>query len=176
MSMLAGTVTSPADYAAMLLDLCDDVLATTSGGQIARKGVVPWQPALDCEMLAVSFTTLGLGATAPGAPLLATARRHVYGALNLIGFVIHIARDCVPVAKGTRGGPPDMAENQVAAFEMSEDVWAIWNALPDAMEQGELFGGRCSELFMDNAAAIPASGQIAGYTISIRASIPGYTP
>lgn len=167
-----STLSTPYDYAEDLLDLCEVALAATAAGAIGRAYVSPGLPAIDCATLAVTTLNLGEAPTATGAALL-PGHRHRIAAINLLGFAITIARDCVPVADGRSARPPLPADLSAAAAIVTTDVWAVWNAISEAMSEGNLFGGRCTELFMDGAAALATSGMTAGFVLQLRTAIGG---
>lgn len=168
----ASTVATVFDYAEELLTLCDEALLTTPSGTIDRKYVSPGVPAIDCATLAVWPSSLGLDTTNPTAPP-PSGHRHVYGMLNLIGFGIAIVRDCVPVTGARASDPPLAAALSASAEIISADVWAIWDLIPKRMAEGDLFGGRCTELYMDSALSLPTQGQTAGFVVNVRASVRG---
>lgn len=163
--------TRPYDYAEALLEICSDALAETAAGAIDRAYVSPGLPSIDCATLAVTVLGLGEGFTSPGSPPLATGHRHIYGRLNLLGFAISIARDCVPT--GDARNAPSTDDLEAAALIVTSDVWTIWERIPQAMAEGSLFEGRCFELMMDNAGALATKGGTAGFQINLRAAIGG---
>jgi len=168
----ASTVATAFGYAQELLTLCDTVLTATPQGTIDRQYISPGPPALDCATLCVWVTSFGDDAIASGDAR-RTGHQHIYGWLNLIGFSIIIVRDCVPVSGPQMGSAPLADDLTAAAETIVADVWAIWDEIPKAMEDDVLFGGRCSELYMDSAVALQTSGQLAGFQIDLRAAIRG---
>lgn len=163
------------EYAEDVLDVVAAALATTAGGAIDRAYVSPGLPAVDCEQVTVTAVGLSKDATAPGNPPPATGHRHRLGSINLASFAVTIVRDCIPVA-GPRGAPPSTDALDDSALVVNEDVWAVWNALEHAKAAGELLGGACRELYLDNAAPLATSGQMAGWLISFRAAVDGTRP
>ena len=97
------------------------------------------------------------------------------GWLNIVTFKILVARECIPTTDDN-GNPPSALERRAAMKMCSEDVWAIWHAILQAHGEGELFAGPCLELFADGAMPLPVSGMTAGWTIILRAAVPGYVP
>lgn len=171
---MTNTITTPYDFAVQLLQVCDAALATTQGGQISRSYVSPGLPSIDCETLAVTPTALTFDAAVKQGPL-AGGRKVVRGRLNLLAFSITVARDCIPVTETAAGPlPASVVQLNSASAMICEDVWAIWEAIQTSAEADELFEGRCSVLYMDNAAALATSGMTAGWVISIRTQIDGY--
>lgn len=166
------TLATPYDYAADLLALCESAIAETSEGAIGRAYVSPGLPAIDCATIAVTTINLGEAPTAAQSAL-STGHRHRLAAVNLLGFAVTLARDCVPVSDGRSARPPLPDDLSAAAAIVTEDVWAVWNAITEAMACGELFGGRCVELFMDGAAALATSGMTAGFVLQLRTAIGG---
>lgn len=164
------------DYARELLLACQEALATTRGGPIERAYVCPNALSLDCTSLLVIPQTLTLapagGAVTRGS--LGSGHAHQFGRVNQLGFLVVVARECIPATK-SRVNPsaPKPEELEGWAWTVSEDVWAIWCLLPRRMKEGALFGGPCMELSLDSATALATSGQIGGWQIALRATIPG---
>ena len=169
---MASTLTTPYDFAVELLELCHQAVSDTTGGAIARRYVSPGRPAYDCEQLTVAVWTLGEADTVVAGPM-AAGKRHMSGRVNLVGFLITVLRDCVPVLNEEQSGPPDADKIQASAKLVDQDVWAIWTYVYAEMRRGGLFGGRCEDLFMDGARALETEGTLAGFEVEIRANIPG---
>lgn len=166
-----STLQTPTAYANELLDLCATAVAAAAGGPITRQYLSPGRPAADCEQLTVSLISIG------DAPMATTSGigagyRHLTGALNLLGFLVTIFRDCVPVIDDDFHVPP-ADEIDAAAVIGQEDVWAIWTAVRQAQVNEELFGGACDHLFFDGAFSLDTEGSLAGWEIQFRAEIAG---
>lgn len=161
-------------FAQELLAVAQAGVTSAIGGAIGRAYVSPGIPAIDCETLCV--TAVGLNLNLSNAP--APGRRlTVGGRINLLAFVITVARDCIPVTSDQAGfEAPTPAQNDAASQIILQDVWAIWNAIGAQARTPEgLFNGRCSLLYLDNAAALVTSGMTAGWTINLRTEIDGVT-
>lgn len=170
MSIIPSSIQTPFAYAEELLAVCEDAVAATTSGAIDRVYVSPGRPAYDCEQLTIALVSLGEADTAV-ATTLARGRRPVTGRVNLLGFLVTVLRDCVPVLEGE--SPPAPASIAASASEVIEDVWAIWSYLYWAFRRGELLGGACDDLMMDAAIAIETEGTLAGFEIEFRVNIPG---
>jgi hypothetical protein len=165
-----STLQTPTEYADQLLTLCAAAVADAVGGAIDRAYLSPGRPVIDCEQITVSLISLG------DAPFATTSsvgggKRHITGALNLLGFLITVARDCVPIVEDETLPDPD--EINAAAVEVQEDVWSIWTRIRQEQRDGELFGGLCDHLFYDGARALETEGGFAGWEIEFRAEIAG---
>ncbi len=167
-------VTTPWLYAEELLQVVRDAVASTNAGAIDRAHIDHEITSLDCSMIGVLLGPLTLRAAGVRGEL-SVAHAYKMGFLNLLGYKVLLARDCYPIGDD-RGNPPTTAQRAEAMKKSAEDVWAVWNAIALAMEAGSLFSGPCSELFMDNATPLPVQGGVAGWTIALRAAVPGYTP
>ena len=166
-----STLQTPTVYAQELLDLAATAVASAVGGPISRRYLSPGRPAADCEQLTVTLISIG---DAPMAALssIGAGYRHITGALNLLGFLVTVFRDCVPVIEDTRY-VPSAEDINAAGVEAQEDVWAIWTAVRKAQVAEELFGGACDHLFFDGALALETEGSFAGWEIEFRAEIAG---
>ena len=169
--MPPATIQTPFAYAEDLLAICEDAVTATSAGAIDRVYVSPGRPVYDCEQLTIFLDSIGEASTATSTSL-AVGKRHVTGRVNLLGFVVTVLRDCVPVLEDD-GSIPTPENIALSAQEVVEDVWAIWTYLYWAFKRGELLDGICDDLFMDSAQAIDTSGALAGFEVSFRVNIPG---
>lgn len=167
------------EFAQELLDVADECTALTVGGQIslipkARVYVSPGDPAFDCcPMLAVSGSSLGEDyavTTQVGAP---SNRGHgaAYQRSNLVGFTIWVLR-CTPVPD-KNGNPPSVARLDASAQKVLQDAWCIWNGVMQAIRDDLLWGGRCTEIYFDQAVQITPQGGCAGFRIPLRAHLGG---
>lgn len=166
------TIASLTDYADELAVVAADALADTVGGTIERAGLTAGLPAFDCEQVTVAVISLG-DAQQSTLSTLGAGRRHMSGAINLIGFRITVLRDCVSTIDES-GDFPAVDEMRADAEKVHQDVWAIWTRIRRLMMSGSLFGGRCSKLFFDGARATATEGGMAGWEIDFRANIPGF--
>ena len=169
---MSSTIQSPFLAAEDLLALCGDAVAATTAGAIDRVYVSPGRPAYDCEQLTIALVSIGEAGTAVGAAL-GAGKRHVYGRVNLLGFLVTVLRDCVPVLNAAGTGPPEEADSAAAASEVVEDVFAIWSYLYWAYKRGELLGGTCTGLYMNGATAVETEGTLAGFEINFQVELPG---
>lgn len=161
--------------AAALLQASSDALDGLPGplaGAPQRQFVSPGAPAFDCcedGQLTVHTTAIGedphFGPVGSGVKHRAS-KAHV----NLATFVVTIVR-CVG-AYGD-GGPPDPAAMEAVAEQTNADAWALWNGLWSATVSGDLFSV-CGEVYFDGLRAVPTSGNCAGWTLQVRASLDGY--
>ncbi len=168
--MPPATIQTPFQYAEDLLALCLDAVTATAAGAIDRVYVSPGRPAYDCEQLTISLMSVGEAATVAPTSL-SPGKRHVTGRVNLLGFLVTVLRDCVPILDGDRA--PEGDAIALSAAEVIEDVWAIWTYLYWAFRRGELLEGTCDSLFMDGARAVETEGTLAGFEIDFRVNIPG---
>lgn len=166
------TVESLTAYADELAAAAAAALTDTVGGAIERAGLTAGLPAFDCEQVTVAVISLG-DAQQSTLSTLGAGRRHMSGAVNLIGFRITVVRDCIATIN-ERGEFPTIEEMRSDAERVHQDVWAIWTRIRRLMMAGELFGGRCSKLFFDGARATATEGGMAGWEIDFRANIPGF--
>jgi len=168
----ASTIATQYAFAADLLSVCEAALVATTGGAIGRAYVSPGLPALDCELIAVTCTGL-MPKQSNSMPAGRLARDP---SVNMLAFAVTVTRDCQPVVANQYGGPnaPTVAQLQAAAQILSEDVWAIWNAIPAAARTGALFEGRCSFLYLDQAFALAEQGGIGGWQIDVHTQIDGF--
>ena len=159
---------------AELLDASIEALDTIPGflapleGAPERAYVSPGEPALDCcDQLTVHAQTITEKPTLPAV----TGRDVIGGRINLVGFVVTIAR-CVPVPD-EMGNPPAVEDLQAAADQVDADAWALWNHLYNLWRADQLFT-LCGEVFWDGMRALTASGGCGGWVLSLRARLDGY--
>jgi hypothetical protein len=179
-SIVESTLETPWEYAKELLELCQSLLADTEddtvednpGGEIERAYRWFGRVAADCEQLTVSWFGLGEAQTA-GASALSGGRRHVYGRINMITFLVTVIRDCVPVLNESETGPPTIARSEASARELTRDAWALWTGIYRTMKDEGLFGGRCSSLWMIRCQPLEPMGELAGFELEIAAEIDG---
>ena len=162
-----------------LWQYAEDVLATAETALGGTSGGVPelvytdagTAPAYDCcPALIVHIPALGEAPTSPNVPIEATARRPVIAGMILATYVVTILRCSAPM--GANGNAPSAAEKIAVARETQEDVWVVWNALRQAVRDGDIFT-TCEGVHFDGARPVPDQGQCVGWTITIRAMIPG---
>ena len=170
-----STIETPQQWAQELLDVCAAILADTAGGTIDRQYRDHELPSNDCAQIVVTLGPVTMRAVARNTEL-SSAHAHAMGWLTLVTFKIYVVRDCVPVTSDDGRSAPTPAQKNAMQAILAQDMWALWNIIPLRMESGDLFGGRCAELFMDQAVPMPQSGMTAGWTITMRAGMPGFTP
>jgi hypothetical protein len=178
-------VSGPSD----LYDLCSDYLAaceqavaTTDGGAIARSFVSPGPAAIDCpDQLAVWSGGPLEADTAPLSPPLQLGRRASPGesghAVHLVNLTCLVTR-CAPTVK-SGGEMPNPAELEAAGKQHLQDVWAIWNVVRALYRAGAVFtrdDGIQRELFFDGAIPLLPQGTAMGWQVPIRVQIDGYHP
>lgn len=171
MSVVPSTIQTPMQYADELLMVCAAAVGDTVAGPIERVYVSPGRPVLDCEQLTISLVRIGEANTAI-ATTLGQGKRHSTGRVNLLGFLVTVARDCVPVLD-EKGNVPTAADIEASANEVIEDIWAIWSYLYWSFRRGELLGGVCDTFIVDGAIALETEGTLAGFEMEFRVNIPG---
>lgn len=155
-----------------LLDEARTALATTDAGDPERSFVSVALPSLDCcPQLTVHLTGLALESTEPTSPGSIIGQRSRTGQLDLVGFLITIVR-CTPQPQGESFPSPEALST--VARQTQQDVWSIWNHLSYLIYDGQLWHGKCFSIYLDNATPLPENGACAGWTISLRAAVPGY--
>lgn len=172
-----STADSLYGLAAELLGFCAAALDTLPAGAPARQYVSMSAPVLDCEQLTVHVYQVGEASTSPSDTPLERMRRGVtVPRINLAFMVVTIARDCYPGPTGKDlTKPPAVADLDAAAQLISADGWLLWNVLPAALRNGELWGA-CSFTGWEPLLPIPPSGKIAGWTLPLQVDLDGYTP
>ena len=144
-------------------------------GAPERQFVSPGLPVWDCcEQLAVHATPMTEADTTPGG--LDAGRRSARQArINHASYVATITR-CVPTGELSAGGTytaPDTVDLTLAARQINADGWALWNRLFNAVYAGRLLT-LCDEVFWDAIIPVVPAGGCAGWTVTMRASLPGY--
>ena len=175
---MAGTGPLDVHYLAEdLLQVCVDALDTIPGYDPALAGapdrafVSPGEPAFDCCEDGQLTVHASLGTEAPTKVGMTAGIKHrIGGRVNLVGFQVIIIR-CVG-AYGD-GGVPDAAAMQDVAAQTNADMWALWNHVWNAAASGEIFSV-CHEVYFDGLRPVATSGNCAGWTLSLRASLDGY--
>lgn len=162
------------DLAVEWLNVCEDAVATTSGGAIERAFVAPGPPAWDCcPQLTVHVGGPSEGDTAPLSPPLQPGHRtRQVAAVPLIALTATVIR-CVPSDEL----PPEV-DLEAAAQAMNEDVWAIWAHTRSRVADGSLFSSPSGsrEVNFESALVQAPAGGCAGWSIPIRVAIGGYVP
>jgi hypothetical protein len=163
-----GTLSS---YAQDLLDVCADALADTTAGTPADVFLDVDAPAYDCcPALVLVVPSLTEAATSPLAPVEATAQRSTLGRVNLATYQVYTLRCAAPMQKN--GNPPTSADKQAVAVTVQEDMWAIWNGVNHAVQNGLIFD-TCTGVHFDGIRPIRAQGGCVGSLATFRAMIPG---
>lgn len=162
------------DYAAELLAADVAALATTTAGAPDRAFVSPSLPSLDCcPQLTVHVQAVGWENTQPLTPFPAVAHRTQIAGVPMVTLVSTIVR-CQPAMDAVTSTFPSASEIDAAAQVAAQDLWAIWNHTAELIRNGEIFGGRCPGVYLDQAIPIVISGGCAGWSIPVRAYVGGY--
>lgn len=180
MPVVESTLETPFDYAEDLLALCQTLLAETEdvtvednpGGEIDRAYVWFGRPPVDCEQVTVSWYGFGEAATA-GVSALSAGRRHIHGRVNMLTFLITVVRDCVPILSTAEDGAPEIERAEASSRELIRDAWSLWSGIYRTMRDEELFGGRCSKLWMIRADPLEPMGELAGFELELATEIDG---
>ncbi len=168
------------DAAAEALDTILDFDPTLEGAP-ERQFVSPGVPVADfvgqdcCSQIAVWAVPTTEADTTPGG-LDAGRRSSRYAWINQVGINISISR-CIPTGSSSSVGlysPPAAAELTESARQHNFDGWALWNHMHAAVKAEHIMS-ICDEVFIDNMIpAIPAGG-CAGWVMSLRAALGGYS-
>jgi hypothetical protein len=169
-TVVESTLTTPFEYAEELLELCAAAIADTDGGPIDLQYVEWGRPAYDCEELVVSGMGFGEADTRTDTSL-GAGKRTVHGRVNLVSFTVTVVR-CAAVMDDN-GNSPTKEQTEAKSAEMFAAVWAIWTRVYRAKRDGDLFEGKCMDLFFDGASSVDASGGLYGAEIRFRAEIAG---
>lgn len=178
---MGSTVNTPFAYANQLLELAETALATTVGGQIGvpeadggpggKALVAPGLPAIDCcPWLSVHIAGQTVS-PAGGQGTLGQGRK--IGLVPQLTFVLIVAR-CIPGLAKTGKFPP-VAQMELVAQQVDQDMWAITDAARKAQAAGTLFAGACREIEHLGATPLDPSGGCGGWTIRWKATIEGIT-
>ncbi len=164
------------DLAQALLDACAEALDTIPSFDAAllgapdRQFVAAGLPVWDCcEQLVVHVVGIGEADTSPGG--LPAGKRYVYGRINHVLLNATITR-CVTV--DASGGPAPVAALAADGIQHNADGWALWNHLFNLQSSG-LFLTLCDEVFFEGITAAAPAGGCAGWVVSVRAYLGGYT-
>jgi hypothetical protein len=162
---------------AAAVDSLDDG-AVLSGllGAPERRFVSPGIPVWDCcDMLTVDVRAIGELPTGPQGGVGSAGKRHIYGRINLATLVTTITR-CLPAGEtvGKRYTPPTIAQQEAAAEQINADGWALWNGILNRLTAGLLWE-KCLEVHWETMAAVAPSGGCAGWTLSLRVMLDGYS-
>ncbi len=164
-------VTTVHQFALDMLAALEVATATTTDGTPDRSFVSPSLPSLDCcPQLTVHVQSMGLENTNPLGPTL-PGQRVKLGSENLLVLVGIIAR-CSPQVDGVNF--PDPAEITALASQTSQDLFASWQKLKTAIDDGTLFSGRCYSTYVDPAVPLTDQGGCAGWILTVRTVIEGY--
>lgn len=156
-------------------DACVVALADTPDGppdcRYLSEGPPPWDV---IPSLVVHAGGPAIGDTTPLQPMLAPGHRvQVTGEVNLVSLTATILRCATQIDES--GNLPNSEEHAVVALQTSSDLWAIWNHVKQAKRSGSLFPPREREFFLDPAVAVNQQGGAAGWQITIRTALDGYT-
>jgi hypothetical protein len=166
-------------FLAECVDALDSIPTLVPGqgliGAPERRFVSPGLPVWDCcEQLAVHASPMSEADTTPSG--LDAGRRSARQArINHASFIATITR-CVPTGELTTAGEivvPEAVDLSLAARQINNDGWALWNRLFNAVYAGRLLT-LCDEVFWDGIIPVVPAGGCAGWTVSMRASLGGY--
>ena len=167
---MTTTVASVFTAAQELLDVAEAALQTTDAGFTGSAFLNPGQPAFDvqCDFVCVwqSATNLAVPATIPASQIFRTGPR-----VNLVTFNVTNGR-CIH--SGSLKSGPTIAEKTGDAETHMQDGIALWNGITDALADGELFQGVCSQLIVLGMTAYTPQGGIAGWNLVLQGQIDGY--
>jgi hypothetical protein len=168
-------VTHLYDFAADLLAVCEEALATTPGGVPDRSFITVAQPALDCpEQLTVHVVSLEIDQQITPNQGATGGLRFQEGWRNLATFMATIVR-CTPQPNNFAAQPPSTTDLDLLAQKTSADLWAIWNSVAQRLSEGTLFEG-CSVTSFRIAVPQVESGTSAGWQFIVTTAINGYSP
>jgi hypothetical protein len=167
-----STVDSLNDLSVGLLAAVADALAVTNAGAPSRQFVSPGTPAFDCcPFICVHPLTLGLADTQPLFPPLEPSLRPHRNSINLVALHAYTIR-CVPVPS-ENGDPPTVAALTAAGKAISQDGWAVWNHLKQAVRDGSLFPGVLTDVFFDGGVQLDPAGGCGGWLFTVRVQLDG---
>jgi hypothetical protein len=171
-------VDSPLD----LDTLCDAVLAAAIDaldsipgfdpaleGAPGRTFISDGQPALACPQLSVNAGVIRAAQTAP-LGLGQGIRHRLDFWKNHVGVQVWITR-CRP-----QSIPQNTDDMTAHAAQHNADGWALWNYFWNINRAGSAdpIVSLCDEWFMDALTPLQPSGQLSGWTLSMRAELAGY--
>jgi hypothetical protein len=171
-----ATLETLTDYANQILEVAGLAVATTSGGAISRAFVSTNRPALDCcPQLTVDLRQLLIEQTSPNTPVPAAGQRVKLRIVYVAGYVITVVR-CSSIADVAQDGLPRMSSIAQVAAWTTEDLWATWNALREAWNDGSGFlDGDCKDFYLDPPTPVSQEGGCVGWEIPVRVWVDGYT-
>lgn len=172
MSVVPATIDELVGYSTQLLAVAVEALESTPAGCPARRLVAPSTPAIDCELVAVVVDTITTEPIQPNTPPTAVGHQFLTGYLVMAVMTITWAR-CTAQPVGRR--LPTAAEISAKATELNRDVWAVWNTIATRAAAGSLFQGACSPLYIEDPVPLEEAGGFAGWNLTIRARINGYS-
>lgn len=172
-AIVPATLTTWYEYAEELKAALVTAIGETADAPEDLRSYIDWErPMLlpDCDQLVVSGLNVGQSSTI-GQPS-QSGVRHIHGAVNLVGFLVTIARACAPTFDD-HGNPPAEAAISAAAKLMFDTTWAIWTRIYQLKRADTLFEGKARELYMDGGRALETTGGLLRAEIEIRAEIYG---
>lgn len=170
--MAPSTLQTPYLWAEQLLGLANTALASTTEGDIGRAFVAAGLPALDCcPQLTVHIAGHSVLPTSITGGPLTPGHKRTTGIVRNVRFAITVVR-CAPVP-GVKGKPPEPATQAAIAAIVSEDVYAIIDAIGKADYSGAVASGGCGEFYFDGASTLDPAGGCVGSVINYRSSLPG---
>lgn len=147
-------------------------------GAPSRRGVVPpGELVIDCDQVVVLAGPVG-ELPARGTPPIGGARHRTQARLSGVTLNVAVSRCCIPMGKtnGQKYTPPSMAELSAASEQLNADGWALWNGIFSRLvaEDFEFFT-KCSAVVWETMTPLGPRGACAGWLVSLRAQLPGYT-
>lgn len=158
-------------YADEVLAAAATALEITDEGTPAEVYMTATRPAFDCCPALILYVPLiSEGTTSPVSPAEVTGQRVTFGAITQATYVLTIIRCAANFS--ANGNPPSLDSQIAVAHQTQQDIWALWNGLRNAVRAGELFE-TCTGVHFDNTRPIQEEGGCVGWTLTIRAMIPG---
>lgn len=163
------------DAANEYLEFVLAALAATDEGAPETSFIGSGVPALDCPPMCVVWAAGPEEAfVSPGSPPLVSGQRNRYGSVFLVALVATFVR-CVPTV-GDDGQPPATDEQETAAKQTMQDVWAVWNHLHEQRRIGALFPPLEREVLFEPSVVMSPSGGAAGWNVTARVQLDGFAP
>lgn len=168
------------DEAVEALDSIPDFDPTLEGAP-ERYFVSPGIPVADfvgrdcCSQIAVWVTPTTEGDTTPAGPD-AGMRSSRFAWINYVGLNIAASR-CIPTGDSSAVGiytPPSAAVLTEASRQLNADGWALWNHMHNAVHAERILA-HCDQVFIDGITAAIPSGGCAGWLLTMRAALGGYS-
>lgn len=170
MVVVPSTIATLSQYADQLLSVCEDAVALTDAGVQERVYVSASEPAFDCEQLTCYVSNIAEAITSPFSPTEVTALRTKFGNVIMVTYVIDSVRCSTTMPNISTF--PSVASLNAVAHTVLDDMFALWNGLRHAHENGEIFD-QCLGVHFDGIVPLPDMGDYVGCEMTVSASIPG---